>query len=120
MECRGGLLGAEFWSGEDVLGARRLPSESRELDEGRFFKRLICWKTSVALCGSGRVADEGETSWHSGWFPKGLSLTVAREFDGDSQATILFRPLRAAVKSLLRAGQSEWGGLKWRRSERRD
>jgi len=113
-------LGAEFRGGEDVLGARRLPNESRELDEGRFFKRLICWKTSVALCGSGRVADEGETSWHSGWFPKGLSLNVAREFDDDSQATILVPPLRAAVKLLLGAGQSECGGLKKRRSERRN
>jgi hypothetical protein len=60
----GGLLGAEFGSSEDLVGAGWLPVDCGEFGEGGFFEGLICGESGEALGGGWGVADQGETSWH--------------------------------------------------------
>ena len=62
-------MGAKLGGGEDLIGVGWPPIQSGEFDDGRLIQRLICWKTSVTLRGSGSVTDEGKAGWHSGWFP---------------------------------------------------
>ena len=48
------------------MSAGRLPVQGGEFEYGRLFKRFICWKTGVALRGSGSVTDEGKAGWQRG------------------------------------------------------
>ena len=63
VEGFGGLLGAEFGGGEDLIGAGWLPVESCKFGGGGFFDGLVGGKGGEALCGSWGVADEGEAGW---------------------------------------------------------
>lgn len=64
VEGFGGLLGAEFGGGEDLMGAGWLPVEGGQIGEGGVFEGFVCGEGREARGGGGGVADEGEAGWH--------------------------------------------------------